>query len=63
LNYISERLWDYQLRGLTSCSIMFSWGGVQVQNQPLADALASATERMRETKRSGKAAYAHRTAV
>lgn len=63
LNYISERLWDYQLRGITSCSIMFSWGGVQVQNQPLAEAIASATDRMRETKRSGKAAYAHRTAV
>jgi hypothetical protein len=53
LNHISERLWDYQLRGMGACSIMFSWGGVQVQDQPLADALASATERMRETKRNG----------
>jgi hypothetical protein len=66
LNHISERLWDYQLRGIGACSILFSWGGVQVQDQPLADAVASATERMRETKRSGysaKAALAHRQPV
>lgn len=58
LNHISERLWDYQLRGIGSCSILFSWGSTQVQNQPLADALAAATERMRETKRSAKSALA-----
>jgi GGDEF domain-containing protein len=66
LNYVSERLWDYQLRGIGACSILFSWGGVQVQDQPLADAIASATERMRETKRSGnlaKSALALRQAV
>jgi hypothetical protein len=62
LNHISERLWDYQLRGIGSCSILFSWGGVQVQNQPLAEAIASATERMRETKRTGNS-LAHRQAV
>lgn len=56
LNHISERLWDYQLRGIGACSILFSWGGVQVKDQPLAEALASATERMRETKRSGHSA-------
>lgn len=65
LNHISERLWDYQLRGMGPCSILFSWGGVQVQDQPLAEAVASATERMRETKRTShvKSAPAHRTAV
>jgi hypothetical protein len=62
LNHISERLWDYQLRGIGSCSILFSWGGVQVQNQPLAEAIASATERMRETKRTGNS-LARRQAV
>jgi hypothetical protein len=56
LNHISERLWDYQLRGIGSCSILFSWGGVQVQDRPLAEAIASATERMRETKRGGHSA-------
>jgi hypothetical protein len=66
LNQISERLWDYQLRGIGACSILFSWGGVQVQDQPLAEAIASATERMRETRRSGisaESALAHRQAV
>ncbi len=66
LNHISERLWDFQLRGVGACAILFSWGGVQVQDQPLAEAIASATERMRQTKRTGnsaKAAVAHRQAV
>jgi len=63
LKHISERLWDYQLRGLGPCSILFSWGGVQVENQPLAEAVASATERMRETKRSSKSALAQHQVV
>jgi hypothetical protein len=53
LNQISERLWDYQLRGIGTCSILFSWGGVEVQEQPLAEAVASAVDRMRQTKRAG----------
>jgi hypothetical protein len=66
LNRISERLWDYQLRGLGACTVLFSWGAVEAQDQPLAEAIASAAERMRETKRSGnaaKSALAHRQAV
>jgi hypothetical protein len=66
LNHVSERLWDYQLRGIGACSILFSWGGVQVQDQALAEAIASATERMRQTKRTGHLAQstvAHRQAV
>jgi hypothetical protein len=65
LNHISERLWDYQLRGIGTCSILFSWGGVEVQDQPLAEAVASAVERMRQTKRSSSAGLvnAHRQAV
>jgi len=66
LNQIAERLWDYQLRGIGACSILFSWGGVQVQDQPFADAIASATERMRDTKRVGQSAqsvHAHPQAV
>jgi hypothetical protein len=54
LNQISEKLWDFQLRGVGACAILFSWGGVQVHNQPLADAVTSAAERMRQTKRSGR---------
>lgn len=66
LNHVSERLWDYQLRGMGASSILFSWGGVQIQDQPLAEAVASATERMRETRRSSpvaSSASAHRKAV
>jgi GGDEF domain-containing protein len=66
LNHVSERLWDYQLRGIGASSILFSWGGVHVQDQPLADAIESATERMRQTKRSGRSpgeAIAHQQAV
>jgi hypothetical protein len=60
LNHISERLWDYQLRGIGTCSILFSWGGVEVQDQPLAEAVASAVERMRQTKRSSAARLGER---
>ena len=51
LNDVSERLWEFQLRGIGAHSVRFNWGGVEVQNQPLAYAIASATERMRVTKR------------
>jgi hypothetical protein len=66
LNLVSERLWDYQLRGSGACSILFSCGAVQANNQPLAEALASAAERMRETKRtvnSAQSALTHRQAI
>jgi hypothetical protein len=52
LNEISERLWNFQLRGQGSFSVLFSWGGMGVENQPLSDSIASATERMQQTKRS-----------
>lgn len=66
LNRISEQLWDFQLRGINTCSILFSWGGVQVQNQPLAEAVASAVDRMRQTKRApspSRLAKAHGSSV
>ena len=66
LNHISERLWDYQLRGIGASSILFSWGGVQVKDQPLSEAVASAVDRMRQTKRVGSPSgltRLHRTAV
>ena len=52
LNEISERLWNFQLRGQGSFSVLFSWGGIGAENEPLSEAIASATERMRQTKRS-----------
>jgi len=49
---ISERLWDYQLRGMSVHSISFSWGGVTVNEESLAEAIYAATERMRQSVRS-----------
>jgi cytoskeletal protein RodZ len=54
LSKIAERLWDYQLRDLGMFSTLMSWGGVDVTNEPLSEAVASATERMYQTKRSRK---------
>jgi hypothetical protein len=52
LNEISERLWNFQLRGQGSFSVLFSWGGINAENEPLSEAIASAIERMQQTKRS-----------
>ena len=54
LSHIAERLWDFQLRGLGTFSILFSWGGYDVQGEPLSEAIASASDRMQQTKRSRK---------
>ncbi|HEV2690169.1 MAG TPA: hypothetical protein VGV35_16540 [Bryobacteraceae bacterium] len=68
LSNIAERLWDYQLRGMGAFPTLFSWGGVDVVNEPLSEAVASATERMFQTKRSRKtvsmdAVTQHRKAI
>jgi len=52
LHSVSQRLWDFQLRSVGVVSIMFSWGAAEVSGEPLAEAVASAKERMRETKRN-----------
>ena len=54
LSQISERLFDYQLRCIGSFSILFSSGGVDVDQEPLADAVNGALERMSQTRRSRK---------
>jgi hypothetical protein len=51
---ISERLWDYQLRSVGSFSIIFSWGGLEVLSDSPAEAIASARERMYQTRRNRK---------
>lgn len=53
---VSEKLWDFQLRSLGNLSVMFSWGGLEVTNETLAEAVASARERMYQTKRNRKPA-------
>jgi hypothetical protein len=52
LNEISERLWNFQLRGQGSFTVLFSWGGIGVENEPLSATIASAVTRMQQTKRS-----------
>ena len=54
LNEISEGLWDFQLRGLGTFSILFSWGDAQAQDELLSDAIAAASERMHQTRRTRK---------
>jgi GGDEF domain-containing protein len=54
LSQISERLFDYQLRCIGSFSILFSSGGVDVDQEPLVDAVNGAMERMIQTRRSRK---------
>jgi GGDEF domain-containing protein len=54
LNDISERLWDFQLRGAGTFSIIFGWGDVLVNGESIGEAVASATERMHQTRRARK---------
>jgi GGDEF domain-containing protein len=53
---VSEKLWDFQLRSLGHLSVMFSWGGLEVKNETMAEAVASARERMYQTRRNRKPA-------
>jgi hypothetical protein len=51
LNRIAEQLWDYQLRGVSTWSILFSWGGADAHHQRLAETIARANEQMYQTRR------------
>lgn len=54
LNQIAEQLWDYQLRGVSAWSVLFSWGGADVHYERLPEAIAIANERMNQTRRGRK---------
>jgi hypothetical protein len=54
LSQIARQLWDFQLRSLGSFQILFSWGGVEVSSESIEEAIASASDRMQETKRGRK---------
>ena len=54
LSQIAQQLWDFQLRSLGSVSILFSWGGLEVSSESIDEAIASANERMHETRRGRK---------
>jgi hypothetical protein len=51
---ISEKLWDFQLRSLGNLAMMFSWGGLELNAEPLAEGVAAARERMYQTRRNRK---------
>jgi hypothetical protein len=54
LSHVARQLWDFQLRTLGTTSILFSWGGVEVASESLDEAVASASERMQQTRRGRK---------
>ena len=57
LSEIAQCLWDFQLRTRAEASVLFSWGGVEVRGELIEDAIASASERMQETRRSRAARH------
>jgi hypothetical protein len=54
LSQIAQQLWDFQLSSMGTFSILFSWGGVEVASESIDEAIASANERMQETRRGRK---------
>jgi hypothetical protein len=54
LSQVAQELWDFQLNSRETCSILFSWGGVEVREESIDEAIESANERMQETRRSRK---------
>jgi len=48
---VAEQLWDYQLRGVSTWSLLFSWGAADVHLKRLSEAVAMATEQMCQTRR------------
>jgi hypothetical protein len=54
LNQVAQHLWDFQLRSLGTDSVVFNWGGLEVRGEPINEAIASANERMQETRRGRK---------
>ncbi len=59
LSRIAQQLWDFQLGSLSQFGVQFSWGAVEVRNEPLHEAVASAAERMRDTRRGRQILAAH----
>ena len=62
LSSLSERLWDFQLRSLGNYSVVFSWGATEAYGEPFAEAIASASERMRETRMNRRSPSSSTTA-
>ncbi len=58
LQYISQRLWDYQIRSVARHPIMFSWGAADMSGVPLSEVVSAARDRMWQTRRSRERATA-----
>ncbi len=54
LAQIAEQLWEFQLGSVGALSVQFSWGGLEVRSESIDEAVASATERMEQTRRGRK---------
>jgi hypothetical protein len=54
LSQISQQLWKFQLGTMGTDAIVFSWGGMEVRGEELEEAVASANERMQDTRRGRK---------
>jgi len=46
LKWIADQLWEHQQRGQGTFSLLFSWGGIGVEEATLRTAMASAVNRM-----------------
>lgn len=51
IQFVAERLWDFQLRSLGSMSVLFSWGAAETAGEPLSRTVERAREQMIETRR------------
>lgn len=51
LTQVAQQLWDFQLGLMGTSSILFAWGGLEVRSESIDEAIASANDRMLETKR------------
>jgi hypothetical protein len=54
LSRVAQQLWEFQLHSLGTDAAMFSWGGLEIRNEPISEAIASAKERMQENRRGRK---------
>ncbi len=52
LQYISQRLWDYQIRSVARQPVMFSWGAADMSAVQLREVVSAARDRMWQTRRS-----------
>ncbi len=58
LQYIAQRLWDYQIRSVARHPIMFSWGAADMAGVRLSEVVGAARDRMWQTRRSRERATA-----